>query len=536
MRRHGGLLSRAALGVAAAIVVALSTVAGSAPPAAAASAHLTGGGSGFAGPEIDQWKAETAVSPYNLSINYVAQGSTFGRVAFYSETVDFGASDITYPSFEVGPLQSSRRCAGKSLRDCFVYVPVSAGGVALMYNLSDASGNRISNLRLTRRSACKIFTGAIKQWNDPELVQTNPFLRSFARGIQPVIRADGAGESYVLSQFCIAVAPDVWRDFIARQKQENPQNNGSDFLAGDPVSNWPPPSNANAIPYADGVANAVANPQGGPGSITYVAAAYAKQRSFPVASLQNAAGVFTQPDEENVTVALGYARPNPSADAAGTFILDFGGRDTRSYFPSTYSYILSQRAGFDPSQGAALGQFLCYAVSAGQAAAVPLKYARLSKPIVDIAIDAISKIPGAPDKAHCFIAGAAPPPPPPVVSGGGGAAAGSGTSGPVAGSGGVSGPGLSVGGPPATGSSKLAAHAATKTQKAAAAAAARITASLGRTTDSSLAQQNLDERLTAAARDAKPKSKSISGIWVLVSGVAVAWLLTALASRRRASA
>ena len=125
--------------------------------------------------------------------------------------------------------------------------------------------------------------------------------------------------------------------------------------------------------------------------------------------------MFTQPDEENVTVALGYATPNPSADAAGTFILNFTGPDPRAYFPSTYSYILSQTAGFDAAQGAVLGRFLCYAISAGQSDAVPLRYARLSKPIVDIAIEAISHIPGAPDTNHCYVAGAAPPPPPPAV-------------------------------------------------------------------------------------------------------------------------
>ena len=517
----------------AAALLMVATLGLAATPAGAAGAHLTGGGSGFAGPEIDQWKAETAVAPYNLSINYVAQGSTFGRVSFYSQTLDFGASDITYPPFELDALKASRRCAGKTLHDCFVYVPVSAGGVAFMYNLVDGSGNRVSNLQLTRRAACKIFTGAITKWNDPELVQSNPFLRNFARGIQPVVRADGAGESYVLSEFCIAVAPDVWRDFIARQRQENPQNNAADFLSGSPVSNWPPPSNANAVPYADGVANAVADPSGGPGSMTYVAAAYAKQRSFPVASLQNAAGMYTQPDEANVTVALGYARPNPSADAAGTFLLNFSGGDPRAYFPSTYSYILAQRAGFNPAQGATLGVFLCYAISAGQAAAVPLRYARLSAPIVNIAIDAISNIPGAPDKNHCVVAGSAPPPPPPAVNGGTGFPTGPGPSGGPPAANANSNP--SAGGP--VGNGRATTTTTVKGQKS---TATTVVGSSGRdpggtTTDSSIAQENIDLKLASAADHARTESKSISGIWVLVAGVAVAWLFSFMASKRRTS-
>jgi ABC-type phosphate transport system substrate-binding protein len=89
-----------------------------------------------------------------------------------------------------------------------VYVPVSAGGLSFMYNLIDGSGNRVNDLKLTRRTSCKIFTGAIKKWNDPELVQDNPQLAGFNRDIVPVIRAD-AGQKLVFSQFCIAVARRV---------------------------------------------------------------------------------------------------------------------------------------------------------------------------------------------------------------------------------------------------------------------------------------------------------------------------------------
>jgi ABC-type phosphate transport system substrate-binding protein len=280
-----------------------------------------------------------------------------------------------------------------------------------MYNLVDTSGNRVTNLQLTRETACKVFTGAITKWNDPLLVRDNPQLSGVSRDIVPIIRADGAGESYVLSEFCIAVEPDIWNAFIA--SQSNNHNNGPDFTGGKPVSNWPQNwGRSNPVAYADGTANTVADPTTGKDAITYVAAGYAKVRNFPVASLQNAAGVFTQPDEGNVTVALGYAKGNGD----GTFTLDFTGADQRSYFPSTYSYILAQTAGFDAGKGATLGQFLCYAVSKGQEIAPQLRYARLSQPLVDLAIAQIGKIPGAPAKDSCFIAGAAAPPPPPSVA------------------------------------------------------------------------------------------------------------------------
>jgi ABC-type phosphate transport system substrate-binding protein len=392
-----------------------------ATPAGAVGSPIAGGGSGFAALEIDQWRADTARAPYNLTVNYVAQGSSFGRQVFQGKTLDFGASDIPYPSFEAVGLPNSARCGGRAPQDCFVYVPVSAGGLALMYNLVDDSGQRVNNLKLTRRAACGIFTGAITKWNDGAIVATNPQLSGFDRDILPVLRADGAGESYVFSQFCQAVAPDLWSAFIARIG--NDPNAGADFKQGQPVSNWPQGwGKSSSAQYADGVANVVADPVTGQNSITLVAAGYAKVRNnWPVASLQNAAGQYTQPDENNVTIALGYATPNPDPAAVGTFILNFNGPDPAAYFPSTYSYVLAQTTGFDPGKGAALGLFLCYAISKGQVIAPLLRYARLSAPLVQIAINAIVKIPGAPPGNQCFLEGAPPPPNAPQVLGGAGA-------------------------------------------------------------------------------------------------------------------
>jgi ABC-type phosphate transport system substrate-binding protein len=529
-----------AVRVFAAIFVAVATFGFGAPPANAGT-HVTGGGSGFAGPEIDQWRADTAVNPYNLSINYVAQGSTFGRTSFSSNTLDFGASDIVYPPIEINNLRSSARCKGKALSDCFVYVPVSAGGVSFMYNLTDASGQRISNLRLTRREACKIFTGAITKWNDPELVATNPFLRAFAFNVVPVIRSDGAGESYVLSQFCLAVAPDVWSNFIAKIKQEDPLNVAPDFAAGEPVSNWPSFKGSTSIAFADGVANAVAD-SSGRGAVTYVAASYAKQRSFPTASLQNAAGVYTQPDEANVTVALGYARKNPSGDAAGTFILNFNGGDPRAYFPSTYSYILVQRQGGDLGQGATMGLFLCYAISAGQQDAVPLRYARLSAPIVAIAEDAITKIPGAPEVNHCLIG---PPPPSSLTNdlntGGGGGVTGATTPGALNGgsTGNTTSNALTSSGGTNNGNTSTNASGSKSAKgsgKSGAVASDNSSETTPSTIDPAVAQQRLDNELAAAAHGTPESHASVPGIWILLAGVIAAWLLTMLVRRRKAKA
>jgi phosphate transport system substrate-binding protein len=421
------LLGAAVLAVAAPLL--------SVQPAGADGAKISGGGSGFAALEMTQWRADAARKPYNLQVDYSPQGSSVGRANFASGLFDYGATDITFqPQSEPDVMANlkSKRCGGNEPSSaCFVYVPVSAGGLGLMFNLQDNAGRQFTNLRLTRQAVCKIFTGQINMWNDSELTASSPELANFNRPIHVVTRDDGAGESYVLSEFCIAVAPAVWAKFVDTMRAH--QNDVADpvaFFAGKPTSKWPNPiPDAHQIPAspADTVANTVADSKAGKDAIGYNAAGYAKVRDFPVASVENAAGQFTQPDEENVTVALAYATGRPD----GTFLLSYTGADQRAYFPSTYSYVLAQTGGWDAAKGATLGQFLCYAVGKGQVIAPVLRYARLSKELVDIAVGAISKIPGAPPASECAKDAPPPPPPPKVVGGAGpaGSAGGPGSAG-----------------------------------------------------------------------------------------------------------
>ncbi len=562
----------------AALCIVLATCVGTGATAFALPAVL-GGGSGFAALEIDQWRADTARSPFNLTINYVAQGSTYGRVQFGGGQFDYGATDIEYTEEELGSSQNlvSGRCGSKSPSQCFVYVPVSAGGLAFMYNLTDPSGNRLTTLRLSRRAACEIFTGAIRQWNAPDIVKNNPELASNSNTINPVIRTDGAGESWVFSEFCLDVAPDVWHAFIAREEAspDDGPNLSLEAREGKPTSLWPGPSwGATSVATADGVADYVANPASGANSITFVAAGYAKVRNFPTASVQNAAGVFTQPDAPNVTIALAYATERSN----GTFQLSYDGPDPNAYFPSTYSYVLVQNfvsGAFGPDKGATMGSFLCYAISQGQLVAVQLRYAQLSAPLVKIAQDAIAQIPGAPKQNNCFVGNSKPPPLPVVLGGGGSLLGGAGGTGGGGGNGSRS--GGSAGGKNGTGSgagSNGAANAngvngsngncvpaaaanalptTTTTVKPAKGDSSPTTVkkkppnttttttvactdASGGAADNGTGSSSLDNALLAAAagHDKKSSGDSTPTIWLLLIGVAVAWGVSVAYSKRKA--
>src|SRR5262249_35125355 len=132
--RDRAIRLRLRLRLAGALLTALVAASVLVPASSAhAASAITGGGSSVAALELDQWRADTARKPYNLQVNYVSQGSTFGRTEFIQNHLDYGASDITFQPQEIGPLQSGR-CGGRAPdTGCFVYVPVSAGGLSFMY-------------------------------------------------------------------------------------------------------------------------------------------------------------------------------------------------------------------------------------------------------------------------------------------------------------------------------------------------------------------------------------------------------------------
>ena len=320
----------------------------------AAGPAINGGGSSFAKLEIDQWRAEVARKPFELKVNYVAQGSTFGREQYLQGNLEFAASDIPFTANEL------QRLASTSRKD-FVYVPVSAGGLGFMYNLIDTSGNRVTDLNLTRNAVCRMFTETDMLWNDPEIQAANPSIALPAEYVRPIVRADGSGTSYVFSEFCINVAPATWQAFVASRSAVDPGLDDG-FKAGNPTSNWPQSwGRSSAALAADGVAAAVAD-SNGLYAVTYNEAGFAKVRGFPNASVQNSAGFFTKPTEEAVSIALNYADGRPD----GTFKLDYSGPAPEAYFPSTYSYIIAQTTGFPADKGEVLAKFLCYAVTKGQ--------------------------------------------------------------------------------------------------------------------------------------------------------------------------
>ncbi len=344
------------------------------PPVAPAAAApvVTGAGSTFAQIAIDQWRADVAGD--GIQINYSGLGSSQGRRQFIANTVDFASSDIP---FEIDELPAVKRE--------YSYLPLVAGGTALMYNLKDPAGRQITNLQLSGPTIAKIFTGEIRRWNHADILADNPGIASRlpADDLKAVVRSGGSGTSAVFTGYMAAIAPEVWRRFAVTYG-----------IPGDFTSSFPDVPGFIKQSGSDGIANLIANPNAGRGTVGYAEYGYAKQRGLPVAYVRNQSGTFTLPTPRAVAIGLTRATRNPD----GTQNLDqvYFNSHVETYPISSYNYMIVPTADLAEDKGDVLGRYVIYSVTAGQGKAAPLGYSPLPPNLVQQALDVVRQIPGAP--------------------------------------------------------------------------------------------------------------------------------------------
>lgn len=347
---------------------------GATAPALADGPTINGSGSTWSAIAIDQWRADVS-NQKGLTVNYNAVGSSSGREYYISlgDQTDFAVSEIPFVGDEPMRLASHKRT--------FQYLPIVAGGTAMMYNLKDSAGRQIRDLRLSPDVIAGIFTGKLKSWNDPKILADygKPLP---ATPITPVIRSDGSGTSAQFAAFLAHEAPKVWQPF-AKAKMLDPKI---------PVSNYPETGNSIAQKGSDGIANYVANPIVGLGAIGYLESSYAVQRNFPVVAVKNKAGKYVLPTSRNVSTALAKATLN--SDRTQNLEGVYTNADPIAYPISSYSYmIVPKGTGMNADKSAVLGKFMLFFACEGQASASLLGYSPLPKNLVDIVFDAIRDLP-----------------------------------------------------------------------------------------------------------------------------------------------
>jgi phosphate transport system substrate-binding protein len=149
--------------------------------------ELQGNGAQFAAPLFSAWSSDFSTSAGN-QVNYVAGGSGTGLTSFseHPPILDFAVTDDPLTSAE----NSSMPAAPLTL-------PIAGGALTIVYNLPHVSGH----LNLTGAVLEGIYNGTITSWSDPAIAALNPGPPLPSSTIVPVIRADPAGTTYVLTDF-----------------------------------------------------------------------------------------------------------------------------------------------------------------------------------------------------------------------------------------------------------------------------------------------------------------------------------------------
>jgi phosphate transport system substrate-binding protein len=302
------------------------------------SGALAGGGSTFQLNIQQQWSADYRQQCADAQVNYNPIGSGAGIQQFGAGTLEFAGSDV--PMLPDEQQAADKRCDGKA-----VTFPVTAGGVAIIYNLAD-----VPHLKLSATTLARIFQGSVKHWNDAAIKRDNPGVTLPSTAVVTYHRADGSGTTAVFSAFEKATAGKAWT------------------LGSSKELSWPSGQGATG---SDGVVQGVKSTKGG---ITYAEVSYATANSLPTASVAATGNDYVSLTSDSVTQAIAT-------------------KGHTGYPLSTVSYVIVCSHYSNSTTAAAVKSYLGYALGAGQSAAEQLGYAPLPRAIVTksrAALDSVS--------------------------------------------------------------------------------------------------------------------------------------------------
>ena len=176
--------------------------------AATAMAETKGAGASFPRIAYQTWCQDSGGL-----CSYTSKGSTGGINDLINGLVDFGASDAPMTPQQLADLSAKRGGNG------VLYFPTLLGAVSIPVNVPGAP----SNIQLRSKTIGNIFSGAITNWNDPQIKADNKLNPRTAKFVFPnlpittCVRQDGSGTSFVTSTFLARASPDFKAKVTAGQ-------------------------------------------------------------------------------------------------------------------------------------------------------------------------------------------------------------------------------------------------------------------------------------------------------------------------------
>jgi phosphate transport system substrate-binding protein len=313
---------------------------------AQADGSLTGAGSTFVAPLMNQW-AKDFQTKAGASITYGAVGSGAGISQITARTVDFGASDA--------PLNPTQRAACNAC----VQIPWALGGVGMSFRIDG-----VSKLNLTGPVISKIYQGQITNWNDPQIKALNKGVNLPDLKITPAFRSDGSGTTYAFANYLSRIDAG-WRNKY-----------GYSTSVGFPTGVG---GKGN-----DGIA-AIVNSTNG--TIGYLEISYIIVRGLNAAAVKNAAGKFVFPNLKNLKAAGDAVKKVPASNEM--HIVNPPKQYPKAYPISSFTYAIVPTSS---PKAALLKQFIAYALTTGQKFGPALDYAPMPKVVVDAGKATLKKI------------------------------------------------------------------------------------------------------------------------------------------------
>jgi phosphate transport system substrate-binding protein len=268
------------------------------------------------------------------TLNYTSSGSGAGVSEFLGGQTDFGGSDSPLNESKGEIAKAAERCGSPALN-----LPTVFGPIAVTYNVAGVDG-----LVLDGATVAKIFNGAVKTWDAPEIKALNGSATLPAEPINVVFRSDESGTTDNFQKYLDAASGGAWG-----------KGAGKSFAGGV----------GEGAKGNEGTSAAIKNT---PGSITYNEWSFAKSQGLSVAKIITSAG----PDPVELTAeTAGKAIDGVKIKGEGNDLV----LDTASFYQpteagsypimlGTYEIVCSKYS--DPEVAKAVKAFLTSALGNGQ--------------------------------------------------------------------------------------------------------------------------------------------------------------------------
>jgi phosphate transport system substrate-binding protein len=287
-------------------------------------------GAGELYPLMNAWRDAYQSKYPNVKISTASTGSGAGISQAIARTVDIGASGAYLSDGDIS--------AHKGLMN--IALAVSAEQVH--YNLPGVT----EHVKLNGKVLSAMYHGTIKTWNDPQIAGLNPGVNLPDTPVVPLHRSDGAGDTFVFTQYLAKQDPEGW---------------GKEPGFGTTVD-FPPVPGALGETGPGGMVTGCAQT---PGCIAYIGMSYldkANEKGLGLAQLANASGKYLLPDAQSIEAeAAGFVSQTP----ANQVISLINGPAADGYPIVNYEYAVVYASQKDAATAQTVQAFLHWVVTDG---------------------------------------------------------------------------------------------------------------------------------------------------------------------------